>query len=475
MDQRWDETRAGAGRPMAAGTPEDTAAIRADIERTRARMSETVDELGYRLDPDRLKRQVKQNIHDATVGKAENMARHALYRADETRHSIVDTLRDNPVPAAMIGVGLGWLFVNGRRHEEREYHYDSRYDRDFQSRGGHFDPRYTNRDFGYRGGYGGTQAGYEDRWSSVSAQRYRAGIDARESFDSQDGGMRDRVDHLKDTARDSMHEARESISEAQDRVRDRAFELKEDARDRVTELAHETRDTVRDMADHARGFSHELADTTRRRADRVEDRFDSALHDTPLAIGAAAVAIGLAVGMAAPATRRESELMGGTRDQLLDRARDRAEEVGGRVRTVAERVADQVQATARDAVSEVKSTAREAAEEEGLTHSRMSHNDPFPSSGSTSGTGSSSGSVGGTAGTMGGGHFGSTDGTTGASSFGSTGGEGYSSEPSTARDAFRGSDMDRGTAGSANEPPFDSPRDDETFGDSTTRGSSSMD
>ncbi len=41
----------------------------------------------------------------------------AVDRVDDTRHSIMDNIRDNPIPAAMVGLGLGWLFINGRRDD----------------------------------------------------------------------------------------------------------------------------------------------------------------------------------------------------------------------------------------------------------------------------------------------------------------------------------------------------------------------
>ena len=87
-------------------------------------------------------------------------------------------------------------------------------------------------------------------------------------------------------------------------------------------------------------------------AGRVEDQF----YENPLAIGLAVVAAGLAAGFALPTTRKESELMGGTRDRLVDRAREAARETKEKVQHVAERVVDQT-----------TTTAREAARQKGLT------------------------------------------------------------------------------------------------------------
>src|SRR5688572_17165256 len=97
----------------------NTAFLRADIRETRERMSETLDELSERLHPTRLKNQVKENIREATVGRVENMARNARDRVNETGHGIVDKIRENPIPAAMVGIGLGWLLFGGRRRDER--------------------------------------------------------------------------------------------------------------------------------------------------------------------------------------------------------------------------------------------------------------------------------------------------------------------------------------------------------------------
>jgi hypothetical protein len=94
---------------------EDPAVIRAEIHETRERMGETIEEIGERLNPNRLKEQVKDNIRDATIGRVENMATNAVERVNETRRTFTNTIRENPIPAAMVGIGLGWLIWNQRR------------------------------------------------------------------------------------------------------------------------------------------------------------------------------------------------------------------------------------------------------------------------------------------------------------------------------------------------------------------------
>jgi ElaB/YqjD/DUF883 family membrane-anchored ribosome-binding protein len=72
------------------------------------------------------------------------------------------------------------------------------------------------------------------------------------------------------------------------------------------------------------------------------------VEERPLAVGAASLAIGLLAGLALPATRHEDELLGDTRDELLDSARAAGQEALDRSREVA-----------RDAVERVKESVRE--------------------------------------------------------------------------------------------------------------------
>jgi ElaB/YqjD/DUF883 family membrane-anchored ribosome-binding protein len=85
---------------------------RTEIERTRADMSETVDAVQERLSPENLKEEAKDRVKEATVG-----------RAQEAGFGIVETIRVNPLPAALTGIGLGWLLVNARRQSSAQGSY----------------------------------------------------------------------------------------------------------------------------------------------------------------------------------------------------------------------------------------------------------------------------------------------------------------------------------------------------------------
>ncbi len=291
-------------------TEQETAEIRAEIRETRERMGDTLEQLGERLSPSTLKENVKQDIRDATIGKVEKMAQNAADRADDARRTMMDTIRENPIPAAMVGVGLGWLVYNARQQSS---HSSGR----FTSRG----RAETGRAGGYeRGGYG--TSGYV---GGYAAGRTGAQSDAGYAWSTE-------------------HEVPGSTDEgAIDRVRDKARELAGDVREKAS-----------DVASRAQAMAGNIAEDTRHGARRVEDQF----RESPLTVGAAALALGLVAGLAVPETRKEKQLMGGARDRLIDRARDVARDTTQKVEHVAERVADEAQ-----------STAKQAAREEGLTAS----------------------------------------------------------------------------------------------------------
>jgi hypothetical protein len=100
--------------------------IKADIEETRAGMSETIDEIQERLRPANIARQAGESIKDATVARAKDLAERASTVAGDFRERPADAgmaalrvLSENPVVAAVIGITATVIgvraFKSGRR------------------------------------------------------------------------------------------------------------------------------------------------------------------------------------------------------------------------------------------------------------------------------------------------------------------------------------------------------------------------
>jgi ElaB/YqjD/DUF883 family membrane-anchored ribosome-binding protein len=85
-------------------SPED---IEREIEETRSRMSQNIDELGDRLSPDNLKHEAKSAIRNVAQDAVSNVGE----QARRTGSRLVDVIRENPLPVIAVGAGVTWLLT----------------------------------------------------------------------------------------------------------------------------------------------------------------------------------------------------------------------------------------------------------------------------------------------------------------------------------------------------------------------------
>src|SRR3954464_9948693 len=109
------------------------------------------------------------------------------------------------------------------------------------------------------------------------------------------------------------------------------------------------KDSLTSGVQSARERASQLGDTASQQLDRAKESWDSIVRDNPLVIGAVGLAIGAVVAALAPRTRTEDELMGETRDDLVDKAKQ-----AGTTKL------DQVKNQAKQAASSVKDAAADA-------------------------------------------------------------------------------------------------------------------
>lgn len=283
----WDEEQLGSARDddyyVASESVDDTdegaEQLRADIEDTRAEMSQTINEIQERLSPENLMGQVKETVRDATIGKVERVmdrvgetiseatepAFEAMGRAGttikETGMSVAGSMRRNPIPVALIGLGLGMLLVRSFRGNGRDYQ-----------------TRYTTP--GNRQDYTGSQT------------RYAAGTHTTR-------GANGALNQVKDTASDLANRSTTALSNLGTKAKDGAS--------------------------------------------MISTRFGNALRDNPLAMGAVAVAAGTAVGLVLPSTRMESEYIGEASERLVDQAQEVARGAIDKVQNAAQQITNQGQ------------------------------------------------------------------------------------------------------------------------------------
>jgi ElaB/YqjD/DUF883 family membrane-anchored ribosome-binding protein len=103
-----------------------------------------------------------------------------------------------------------------------------------------------------------------------------------------------------------------------------AAAMAHDASDRVQDFAEHTTDRARGLAIRAEREAEHLGREAMIRARRAERGAERMFEENPLAVGAAAIAVGAMVGLALPRTEREDELMGSARDRLVQQAEELA-------------------------------------------------------------------------------------------------------------------------------------------------------
>ncbi len=242
--------------------------LRLELAQARAQMSETVYAIQGRLNP--------QYVREQATSQAKDTAR-------EAGSTVVDTIRDNPVPAALTGaglVGLGWLIASGRDQgsDQRRYRDEPRYE-DY--------PEYYEGSREIEGYY--TDRSLEDQDS--------------EGYGSDRSRMRD-----------AGGEARERASRAGSELQSRAGEVGGQLQNRADDARNQARYQAR----------------------RAKGGFQQTLRENPLILGAVAIGLGAAVGFSVPETEKENEVMGETRDKLANRAQQGARDAQQRVQRVAE-------------------------------------------------------------------------------------------------------------------------------------------
>ena len=299
--------------PLISDDPDE---IRQQISHTRALMSTTITQIGERLSPDYILDKAKTSVREAAVGRINDMRYEANRRMENVSNNMGDTVRANPLPVALIGIGLGWLLMSERSKRQQ---YDTR----------------GYRTSGYR--YYESNEGP----SRVDQARYRL----NEAADT----VQDRAAHLQDRISDTAQSVGENISETAQRtgdtVRETAHRTGEAVRDTVQRVgetvgqrAEMVQERASDMTMQARNEAERLAAEARWRAQngiqQTRQTFWEVMEQNPLTLGAVVLIAGAAVGAAIPSTEYENRLLGETRDKLMDEARTRAQDTVGRVQNV---------------------------------------------------------------------------------------------------------------------------------------------
>jgi len=376
-------TLATAGRPVAgvAGADGDeTGELREDIEETRTELSETLNAIQEKLNPRRLMEQAKDTVqdttdhviaqathaahdavagavdhtkeavHDATIGKVEHMVSNVTDAAKNlvgsatgtanqstaTSHdmgarritggddtsataqpgqpgpgvgaSLWETIKENPIPTALAAASLGWLFAHRSTSAAASRTPHASYQQ--QSPQGQDTVRVT-----------GDTA--QDKAGQMAAQVGSAVGDTA-------GTIQDKAGQVANQVSSTASHVGSTVGSTVDQV------------------GNTVGSTVGQVGGAVGSTVGGLAEGTQQQAQRAQNQFQRVLHENPLAVGAAGLALGAAVGLAIPESQRESRVMGGPRDALVDRAIGTAQDTMQKVGTIAQKAESAAEGAVKD-------------------------------------------------------------------------------------------------------------------------------
>ncbi len=307
-----------------SGRQPSSAEIRSEIERTRAEMDQTFDALESKMTPGQILEEVWYLTRGGTRAGASKLWHVA---------------REHPLPATVIGLGLGWLVVESSRGNGRSSHVLGR-------------SGSTGRSNLYESsaGYGA----YPETYNTDYLESWEATEGGSGRLSSAAGAVKDAAAHAGHSIKDAAHHAKDTVSGAASSAGHRVSEAADTVRHRASDLGHTTREKASELKGLTREKASELKSRTRYQARQAQTGFWQMMEENPMAVGIATLALGVLAGLSLPSTRKEDELLGETRDKLVDRM----EEVGREALDKGKQVAG----TAVD-------TLKEEAENAGLTAS----------------------------------------------------------------------------------------------------------
>lgn len=277
-----------------ASSADEPEEIKAQIEETRSQMTETINAIEEKFNFSKITEQVKEGVsdqitnavdtakdavYDATIGKAGNIMQTVKEGFEgfsdnfgDAGSYVVKSAKSNPLPLALVGIGLGMLLM--QRNKRRS----------------------DNRSYEY------------DYKTSQYQQNYA-------------GGEYDQMDDDETINRQKMNS---STSGVFDSARETVGSVAGTAYSGVTNLTSKTGEHVSNLGGQVQKV-----------AQKGRSQYEQTLQDSPLIVGAVALAMGAAVGLSIPATEYENQWMGDKKENLVQSVEGVARDAFSKVQEVA--------------------------------------------------------------------------------------------------------------------------------------------
>ena len=356
-------------------TPEE---IEREIERERAGLTNTLDDLQDKFSVETIARQFSDQFreHGGDIGR-----------------SVTDAVERNPIALALTGAGLAWLMAGDRAPGRDRMGTRDSYD--------HRDPRNRTNYYGDRDDHSGLPVAAQQHGVIPAGQRRDLGPQpgdpskpyysgevarsgdvpswARHDDDDDTPGLAQRAGDAASRAGGRVSGAASSagstvagkakgaagaVSDAGHSVASGARDFTSSTADRAAQLRRRLAEGTEDLSEAARErviAARESAVRARASAasygregrDRAVDIFE----DQPLVVGALALAVGAAIGAALPRSRTEDRYMGQHRDQLMADAERIFAEEKSKLGKVAQAASDEAKKVLRETKEDADAAA----------------------------------------------------------------------------------------------------------------------
>lgn len=350
---------ADAKRTPAAGqsaAPQDLDALEGDIRASRARIGGTVDALRDRTSRlrDSLARWSPQSLMENTMkhtytpatpdtpSQRSHQHQSDRYESGQTVHykgsrsqsstggSMLSSMTGNPIPLALVGIGLGWLALSSTGYDRRI------------ARSG------TVRSARHRMG---DAVGYARESLNSATDSVRSA--ASSAYGSASGAVGSAYDSASGTVSGMMGGSDDDHAPGRDHASGRDDIHGQRQSQGYTSRGMSRLSSMAPSTDHLRHRAHDM--TT---------GFWDMVEDHPIVAGVMGVALGAAIGAALPGTRYEKQWVGDYADEATERAKTIAKDAFDRGTRAAQAAAQTAVESAKEDVREVVSQATDAAREE---------------------------------------------------------------------------------------------------------------
>lgn len=325
---------------------DETEQLREQIVETRREMGETIDAIQEKLSLANISEQVQTQVSEQISGAVE-AARGVLYdKAGDLAETVNRGLKQfgetdlakraqrNPTATALIGAGVGALLVSlliGGKKKQKQKPYDYSYD---------YDDVRNKTKLSYADDKRGTRLNFDDDGGDDDDIRY-ADSSRRELSSGATTTVARSAAVKKPSASDesASQSARKRVGDTASSAYETVSDAAGSAYESVSSAASKTYESVGNAAgktyqglSSAAGYTYEKAGDL---GGQVKINYEHYIEENPLAVGAVALALGAAVGLAIPLTAKENEYLGEYRDQVVGKAQEAAQDAIGSVKQLA--------------------------------------------------------------------------------------------------------------------------------------------